>query len=220
LPTNEHCQRVKRRGVLFLDDVRDRRVRAKVFDGEARLCRLSADMKSIARSFRRILLLSSVILGGVMMASPVFADVGEPQVDQGYLVLGFDQLASYTFTPPPFNPDADPKTPPAGGEEQIPAKVKAWDGKKAMVTGFMLPVKLDNGLVTEFLLVKDAMMCCYGAVPNMNEWVVVKMAKGVRPLMDVPISFYGQLKVGAMFENGYMTGIYALDGERMGEVKS
>ena len=42
-------------------------------------------------------------------------------------------------------------------------------------------------------------------------------AKGVRPLMDVPISFYGELKVGAMFDNGYMTGIYLLDGEKMGD---
>jgi hypothetical protein len=176
-------------------------------------------MKSFARSFFRMLLVSSAVVGGSTVVPPLMADVPEPQVDQGHLVLGFDQLASYKFTPPPFNPDADPKTPPAGGEEQIPAYVKAWDGKKAMVTGFMLPVKLDNGLVTEFLLVKDAMMCCYGTVPNMNEWVVVKMAKGVRPLMDIPISFYGQLKVGAMFENGYMTGIYSLDGERMGEVK-
>ena len=97
--------------------------------------------------------------------------------------------------------------------------MKAWNGKKAIVTGFMLPVKMDNGLVTEFLLVKDPMMCCYGTVPNMNEWVVVKMAKGVRPLMDVPISFYGELKIGATFENGYMTGIYQLEGEKMGEVK-
>jgi hypothetical protein len=37
--------------------------------------------------------------------------------------------------------------------------------------------------------------------------------------MDVPISFYGELKVGAMFENGYMTGLYELEGERMGEVQ-
>ena len=49
----------------------------------------------------------------------------------------------------------------------------------------------------------------------------VKMIKGgVRPLMDVPISFYGELKVGATFENGYMTGIYQLEGEKMGDVKS
>jgi hypothetical protein len=166
--------------------------------------------------------LSSAVVVGLAAISPLVAETAAPaapQVEGDYLVLGFDQLASYSFTAPPFNPDADPKSPPPSGEEQIPAKVKEWDGKKAIVTGFMLPVKMDNGLVTEFLLVKDAMMCCYGAVPNMNEWVVVKMSKGVKPLMDVPISFYGQLKVGAMFENGYMTGIYSLNGERMGEVK-
>jgi len=38
-------------------------------------------------------------------------------------------------------------------------------------------------------------------------------------MMDVPVAFYGQLKVGAMFENGYMTGLYELDAEKMGEVQ-
>jgi hypothetical protein len=37
----------------------------------------------------------------------------------------------------------------------------------------------------------------------------------VKATMDVPISFYGELKVGAMYENGYMTGVYLLNGERM-----
>jgi hypothetical protein len=173
--------------------------------------------------FRAVALNCALVLGLAAVSTAVAETAGPvaaPEVEGEYLVLGFDQLAGYSFTAPPFNPDADPKATPPSGEEQIPAKVKEWNGKKAIVTGFMLPVKMDNGLVTEFLLVKDAMMCCYGTVPNMNEWVVVKMGKGVKPLMDVPISFYGQLKVGAMFENGYMTGIYALDGEKMGEVKS
>lgn len=149
------------------------------------------------------------------------ADTPEPEMDNGYLRLGFDKLASYKFTAPAFDPAADVKATPPGGEEQIPAAVKAWNGRKAVVTGFMLPVKMaPDGLVTEFLLVKDPMMCCYGVVPNMNEWVVVKMVKGgVKPLMDVPISFYGELKVGALFENGYMTGIYLLNGEKMGAVQ-
>jgi hypothetical protein len=45
------------------------------------------------------------------------------------------------------------------------------------------------------------------------------MKKGVPPLMDVPVAFFGLLKVGAMFESGYMTGLYELDGEKMGEVQ-
>lgn len=144
-----------------------------------------------------------------------------PEQDNGYLRLGFDKLASYKFVPPAYDPTADPKATPPSGDEQIPASVKSWSGKKAIVTGFMLPVKMDGGLVTEFLLVKDPMLCCYGVMPNMNEWVVVRMNKGaaVKPTMDVPLSFYGELKVGAMYENGYMTGVYLLEGEKMGEMK-
>ncbi|HNC23117.1 MAG TPA: DUF3299 domain-containing protein [Opitutaceae bacterium] len=174
----------------------------------------------MAFSRRSILILVSVLVlaGGARAAEP--AATAEPAMENGYLRLGFDRLASYKFVAPAYDPAADPKKPPASGEEQIPASVKAWSGRKAIVTGFMLPVKMDGQLVTEFLLVKDPMMCCYGVVPNMNEWVVVKMVKGgVRPLMDTPISFYGELKVGAMFENGYMTGIYLLEGERMGDQK-
>ncbi|MEO7600265.1 MAG: DUF3299 domain-containing protein [Opitutus sp.] len=179
-------------------------------------------MNSTARSLIRKSVVGAALLMSLAMARLQSAEPpkGAPEVEQGYLRLGFDRLAGYKFTPPAFDAAADPKTLPPTGEEQIPATVKEWSGKKAIVTGFMLPVKMDNGLVTEFLLVKDPMMCCYGTVPNMNEWVVVKMSKGVRPLMDVPISFYGQLKVGAMFENGYMTGIYQLDGEKMGDVKA
>ena len=165
----------------------------------------------------------ALMAGGVLGAAPT----SPPELENGYLRLGFDRLGSYTFVPPPFDPTTGEKkadgsiSKAPSGEEQIPPAVKAWSGKKAIVTGFMLPVKMDKGLVTEFLLVKDAMMCCYGAVPNMNEWVLVRMTKGgVRPLMDVPISFYGELQVGAMYENGYMTGIYLLNGEKMGEVKS
>jgi hypothetical protein len=142
-----------------------------------------------------------------------------PQVENGYLKLGFEQLASYPFNPPPFDPAADPKATPPTGEEQIPGTVKAWNGKKAIITGYMVPVKMDKGLVTEFLLMRNTMACCFGSVPNMNEWVIVKMKKGVQPLMDVPVAFYGELKVGAMFENGYMTGLYELAGEKMGEVQ-
>lgn len=156
---------------------------------------------------------------GAKPATPATAPLAAPEVENGYLKLGFEQLASYPFNPPPFDPAADPTAKPPTGEEQIPSMVKSWNGKKAMITGYMVPVKMDKGLVTEFLLMRNTMACCFGTVPNMNEWVIVKMKKGVQPTMDVPIAFYGELKVGAMFENGYMTGLYELAGEKMGEVQ-
>ena len=126
---------------------------------------------------------------------------------------------SFTFTPPEYDA-TKPNAQPPSGEAQIPDKIKALDRQKVAVTGFMLPVKMDKGLVTEFLLVKDPMMCCYGIMPKINEWVVVKMVgPGVKPLMDIPITFEGRLRVGEMYENGYLTGLYLLEGEKMGEVK-
>ncbi len=145
-----------------------------------------------------------IALGGALLALRGNAEVAVP----AYEAVGFDRLASYDYTPP----DTDNAKP----TDQIPAKIKALDQKKVAVTGFMLPTKMDKGLVTEFLLVKDAMMCCYGAMPKVNEWVVVKMTgAGVKPLMDLPITFEGKLHVGEMFENGYLTGVYLLDGDRM-----
>lgn len=132
-----------------------------------------------------------------------------------YERVGFDRLSAFKFVPP--EPAMDGST-PEGGEEQIPADIKALNGRKLTVTGYMLPVRLAQGRATEFLLVKDPSMCCYGVVPEMNEWVVVKMKEGgVAPVMDVPVSFYGDFKVGATFENGYMTGIYELAGEGLAE---
>ena len=177
----------------------------------------------------RVLALVSLVtgLGGAARAADTVPPAGSPSaavaasvpVENGYLKLSFEQLASYAFTPPAFDPAASPAAKPPTGEEQIPAGVKGWNGRKAVITGFMVPVKMEKGLVTEFLLMRNTMACCYGSVPNMNEWVVVKMKQGVAPLMDVPVAFYGELKVGAMFENGYLTGLDELEGEKMGEVQ-
>jgi hypothetical protein len=147
------------------------------------------------------------------------AQIPAPQVDGGYLVLGFDRLAGYKFVAPDYDPLANAKAQPPTGEEQIPAVVKSWNGKNAVVTGFMLPTKLDNGKAVEFLLMANQMACCYGTVPNMNDWVIVRIPKGVPITQDVPIAFRGMFRVNATFESGYMTGIYQLEAEGPGQVE-
>lgn len=147
------------------------------------------------------------------------ASIPAPEIDNGFLKLGFDRLAGFKFVAPDFDPAADPKAVPPTGEGQIPSIVKAWSGKKVEVTGFMLPTKIDNGKTTEFLLMANQMACCFGTVPNMNDWVVVRIPKGTPVIQDVPITFKGVFKVGAMFENRYMTGIYELQADGDGVVK-
>ena len=132
------------------------------------------------------------------------------------LRLGFDILGGFKYEiPPDATGDAAQKL-AVQAEKDIPANIKQYDGKKAVVTGFMLPTKLEEntGLVIEFLLVRDPMMCCYGVVPNPNDWVVVHMTKPVPAIQDVPISFVGTLHVGPLYDNGYLTGIYRLDGDK------
>jgi hypothetical protein len=164
---------------------------------------------------RRFLLVALCALTG---AAGLRADDSATAKAPEYAPVGFDRLASFTFTPPDTDATGQPQ--PAKSPEQIPEKIRALNDQKVGVTGFMLPVKMDGGLVKEFLLVKDPMMCCYGVMPRINEWVVVRMkGAGVKPLMDVPITFEGRLKVGEMYENGYLTGIYLLEGEKMGDVK-
>ncbi len=140
-----------------------------------------------------------------------------PELVNGYAKLGFDRLAAFPFTPPDFDPAAKPDAKPPSVDGQIPDAIKKFDGQKAVVTGFMLPVRMEGALVAECMLVSSPALCCYGITPNVNEWVVVKMKPGanVPATMDVPVAIYGTLRVHGQFENGYLTGIYVLEGERM-----
>jgi hypothetical protein len=159
------------------------------------------------------------LLACTALGAGVLLRAADAPKDGDYEVVGFDRLASYTFTPPDYDASV-PNAKPPSGADQIPAKIKALDQQKVAVTGYMLPTKMEGGLVKEFLLVKDPMMCCYGVMPKINEWVVVKMVgAGVKPLMDIPITFDGKLRVGEMYENGYLTGLYLLEGDRMAETK-
>jgi uncharacterized protein len=159
--------------------------------------------------------LTGFVRRGLMLSFATLLGAGLLPAAEEVPAVGFDKLAAFEFTAP----ESEAKAPAA--EAQIPAKVREFNDKKVAVTGFMLPVKMDGGLVIEFLLVKDPMMCCYGVMPRVNEWVVVKMVgKGVPPLMDVPITFEGKLKVGQIYEGGYLTGLYLLAGERRIESKS
>ena len=147
--------------------------------------------------------------------APVAPVAGEP----GYAAAGFDILSGYNIEisdellGPVTNNLAEVT---AKTEALIPETVRALNQKKVALKGFMLPLKVEGGLVTEMLVMKDQSMCCYGTVPKIHEWVSVKMSeKGVKPLMDQAVTLMGKLHVGEMRENGYLTGIYRMDGEKM-----
>ena len=151
-----------------------------------------------------------------IVPGPASAGTNAPTARPGFASVGFDVLATFKYEVPEDAPATKTNAPAADPDTQIPATVKAFSGKKVAVKGFMLPLKVEGGLVTELLLMRDQSMCCFGTVPKINEWIAVKMtSSGVKPVMDQAVTLYGTLKVGAMRENGYLVGIYQMDGESL-----
>jgi len=133
------------------------------------------------------------------------------QSTDGYWHVGFEHLASFSFP----EPEADaPQTP--GSVEKIPANVSVLNGKQVCVSGFMLPIKVEHGVTTEFLIIRSPMVCCYGVVPKINEWVLVTMkTQGAPAVMDVPLDFFGTLHVGERYDHKMLVGLYQLEGEKV-----
>jgi hypothetical protein len=130
-----------------------------------------------------------------------------------FAAVGFDKLSSFKYEVPDDTVKSAPGVDP---DQQIPALVRGFNNKRVSLKGFMLPLKVEAGMVTEMLILRDQSACCFGATPKINEWVSVKMVGGgVKPIMDQAVTLYGTLRVGAMRENGYIVGIYQLDGEKM-----
>lgn len=149
------------------------------------------------------------------------ADLTKPVVDdaakKSHDTAGFDKLSAFAFkvTDDAVLGMADAVSTSLDIAGQIPASVKELNHKNVTITGFMMPTKVDDGNATEFLLLKNQGMCCYGTTPAMNEYVAVRMAgKGVKPVMDRLITVTGQLRVGEIRENHLLIGIYRLDADK------
>lgn len=154
----------------------------------------------------------AVGLTNAAAADPAAPSTNAPAKPGGPMSLGFDKLAGFNYVVPEYTGTTPP---PAPDTNQIPATVRALDGKTVAVKGFMLPLKVKDGKVQELLLMRDQSMCCFGAVPKINEFLTVKMTgEGTRAVMDQAVTLVGKLKVGEFSENGYLLGIYQLDADR------
>lgn len=142
-------------------------------------------------------------------ARPGFPKI-EPEAD-GVLRIGFEHLASFAFDPPAA------KTPPRpGAAERVPPEVRALDGKRVVLPGFMLPTKMDGPLVKEFFIVRSQLACCFGVMPAANEWVLVRVAgQGIRVEKDVPLRFAGTLRVGEIYDEGAFVALYRMELEKV-----
>jgi hypothetical protein len=128
-------------------------------------------------------------------------------VRPGYHNISFALLSDFDYELP------DPLTSPAASQplNEIPAEVKALDGRKVAVRGFMLPLDLDQEGVSQFLLNGSFDMCYFGAPVRMNEWILVTMTGGKKtPFTHLATLVHGTIEVGEEVRNGRVMSLYRL----------
>jgi len=142
---------------------------------------------------------------------PLSALEGPPEMVAGYAKVHFSQLAGFKYRLPAQPVPVGERPPDALA--QVPEVIRQLDGRKVALSGFMLPLKLEHGFATEFFLLSNSSLCCYGITPEMNEWIHVRMRdEGLPAVQDVPVFLAGKLRVQARWEGGYLTGIYEMEG--------
>lgn len=131
--------------------------------------------------------------------------------------LGFDKLAAFDYTIVDAGTGASPEQIAAAEKrDQVPAWIYFYQDKRVVLTGYLMPLQLENGLAKKFVLMKDVTTCCYGAVPGMNDYVIVTMkGDGVKAVQDIPVALVGVFHVEQKYENGFVTSLYQMDGEKL-----
>jgi hypothetical protein len=138
-------------------------------------------------------------------------------VENGFIRLGYDKLSSFKYDIYEVYSETNVGRALLKSDDVIPPLVKAYDGKRVTVTGFVLPLRLKRGLVTEFLLLRDQGTCCFGAQAQINHFIRVKYPAGFPHGPPVPWEVSGTIRVGEIYIQGYLTGIYQMDAERVVE---
>ena len=132
----------------------------------------------------------------------------------GYTIVQFDSLADFPYQQWWLSPEANPTPPP----EQLPAAVRALNGKASGIAGFINPLDLDDkGTMSNFMLMRTQSLCCYGAPLTLQDWIDVKLPEGqrVRPTMHVPVFVMGKLEVGEIIEHGFAKSLYRLQADKV-----
>lgn len=138
------------------------------------------------------------------------------QIEDGYLRLPFDVLSGFKYDTYEVLDEVHGGRPLTKSDDVIPPHVKAYDGRKVLIEGYIMPLRIRKGLVTEFLLFRDQAACCFGDKAKMNHYMRVKVTdKGFEPGSTMTHKVWGTLAVGEIYVQDYLTGIYQMTADRV-----
>lgn len=98
--------------------------------------------------------------------------------------------------------------------KMLTKKIEKLDGQLVTIRGYILPSFQQNG-ITQFVLVRDNMECCFGPGAALFDCILVEMVKGKSTSFTVrPVSVTGKFTVSEFKDpDGKHLAIYRLDGE-------
>lgn len=135
-----------------------------------------------------------------------------PVAVEGYRSVTLDALSSFSYE---LDKKGGPAILPDGNLSRIPSRIQQYDEADVAISGFAVPITFEDERVRDFVLVKNQMLCCFGQVPKMNEWILVRMAEPISPTAEMPVTVLGQLLVGEIMEDGRVLGLYFMDGHQV-----
>jgi len=177
--------------------------------------------------FRRfaglVVILVQVSVGNAQSTSQFVNLTPEKVVADGSEVfaLGFDKLSSFPYLLVDAGTGATPEQIAEHvKKDQVPPWIHVYDKQRVLLTGYMMPLQIENGRSKKFVMMRDVTTCCYGAVPNMNDYLVVTMKdKGIEVVQDVPVELLGTFRIEQKYEGGYVVSLFVMDGEKLLGVK-
>lgn len=150
---------------------------------------------------------------------PEGADPRDPTVygwdkdDEGHWIISYSDLSLESMDKDELldaliYPDEYEK-----GEIEFPDRIRALDGEKVALAGYMIPMVWEDSKVKNYQLVRDLMACCFGGSPEPDEWVDCTMTNnGCGYVQFIPVTTRGTFQIqGISDPAGYATGAFRMD---------
>lgn len=135
----------------------------------------------------------------------------EPDPNEEVQLMNFDDMADFDYTAPTLDEIDNATERP----EQVPAEILAFNNALVEIEGYMIPIEVEQGKVRSFILSRTLSGCCFGDMPNIQEWVDVRMQDGTDAdyIPYAPVLVIGRMSVGELVDEYGITSLYRMTAE-------
>lgn len=138
-----------------------------------------------------------------------------PALVDGAYELDLARLTFDDYDAPELRGDATPLTAAA-----YPEAIRAYDGAEIVVSGYAQPLAFEEGRVVRLRLTRFPPGCCFGALPQYDEWIAVELGErgsfGYDAYSELRVR--GRLELGEAFDElGGLESLYRLADARAEE---